>query len=182
MKHYIGNCQPNIDCEKLISDLQLQKVEPFHEFMTLPNNNPYFDDINNQIISLTKAGYNESTVEYTHYKSGTHFSKDIEIEFGKIVKANPLICWISEIKPGKCSPWHWDVNPWEHEHNQLGTVVRFFCFLSKPAPGHIFIVESDAYYYETQGAIYQYPDVRSYHAGTNIGLETKYLLTFTGVR
>jgi hypothetical protein len=89
------------------------------------------------------------------------------------------MCWISEVRPGKCTPWHWDINPWENEHKKLGNIVRYFVFLSKPAPGHIFVTEHDAYYNEAQGSIFQYEDIHSYHAGSNVGLTPKFLLTLT---
>jgi hypothetical protein len=182
MKIYVGNCQPIIDCDQLISSIKTHEVEPFNEFMTLPVGHPYYNAVNDQTVILRNAGYNSNTVEYRHYQSGKHFDKSIEIEFGNIVGAKPLMCWISEIRPGKCTPWHWDVNPWEDEHSKLGEIVRYFCFLSKPSPGHVFLVEKDAYYYEEQGAIYQYPDAHAYHAGTNCGTESKFLFTFTGYR
>ena len=75
-----------------------------------------------------------------------------------------------------------DINPWEKEHEQLGTLVRYFCFLSKPAAGHIFVTADDAYYMEQQGSIYQYADLHSWHAGSNVGLAPKFLLTFTGYK
>jgi hypothetical protein len=180
MKIYKGNCQPAINCDQLILDIVKYHVEPFHGFLSLTDDHPNYNDINDQKVKLEKAGYDASTVEYTHYKSGIHFDKTVETTFGQLVGATPLLCWISEILPGKCSPWHWDVNPWEDEHKKLGTLVRYFCFLSKPAGGHVFVVEDESYYYEEQGSIYQYPDIRAYHAGANIGLTTKYLLTFTG--
>jgi hypothetical protein len=182
MKIYVGNCQSVINCDELISTITNHDVIPFNEFMSLPTDHLYYEDINSQSVSLKNAGYDSSSVEYMHYQSGKHFSTDISEAFGKIVNATPLLCWISEIRPGKCTPWHWDVNPWEHEHKQLGELVRYFCFLSKPAPGHIFVTEHDAYYNELQGAIYQYEDIHSWHAGSNVGLEPKFLLTFTGYK
>jgi hypothetical protein len=63
---------------------------------------------------------------------------------------------------------------------QLGKIVRYFMFVTPPAPGHIFVTDDDAYYNEAQGAIYKYADIHSWHAGTNIGLVPKMLLTLTG--
>jgi len=182
MKLYIGNCQTEFDCNKLIIQLQNQIVKPCHGHMELDSNNPFYKEYVDQTTVLSSAGYNEQTVEYRHYKSGEHFSKDIETSLGRIVEATPLMCWISEIRPGKCTPWHWDINPWEEEQSKLGTLVRFFCFISKPQPGHIFVTEHDAYYNEPQGSIYQYEHIHSWHAGSNIGLTPKFLLTLTAYK
>lgn len=180
MKLYVGNCQDKFDCNKFIQQLQTQQVEPYHSFIKLDPNNPYYDDIQSQNDELEQAGYTSDSVEYRHYQSGTHFDLTYTQLLGEIVGCTPLMCWVSEIRPGKCTPWHWDVNPWEHNHMKQGKLVRYFCFLSKPQPGHIFLTENDAYYNESQGAIYQYESIHSYHAGSNVGLTPKFLLTLTG--
>jgi hypothetical protein len=181
MKSYITQLTESF-CESLISEIKNHKVEPSHGHMALEESNPYYKEYLNQTAMLTSAGYNENTVEYRHYQSGTHFHENYSVAIGSTVGAHPLMCWVSEIRPGKCTPWHWDINPWEKEHEQLGELVRYFCFLSKPAPGHIFVTEHDAYYNEPQGTIYQYNHIHAWHAGTNIGLVPKFLLTFTGYK
>lgn len=179
MKIYIGNCQTKFDCNELINQLQQQTVEPFHGFMKFKSNDLYYDDYVKQTKMLEAAGYNEQSVEYRHYQSGTHFDSKYADMLGELVKATPIMCWVSEIRPGKCTPWHWDMNPWENEHKKLGKLVRYICFLSVPAPGHIFVTEQDAYYNEPQGSIYQYSTIHDWHAGANVGLVSKYLLTLT---
>lgn len=179
MKNYIGNCQHKFNCDELIQHLQIQAVTPNHGHMELDPTNPYYNEYVKQTKILEDAGYNNSTVEYRHYKAGQHFSNDYVTQLGEIVGATPLMCWVSEIRPGKCTPWHWDINPWEDEQKKLGKLVRYFCFLSKPQPGHIFVTEHDAYYNEQQGAIYQYSNLRDWHAGANIGLTPKFILTLT---
>jgi hypothetical protein len=181
MKIYSGKLT-NSFCESLIAEIKTHTVNARHGHMDLEESNPYYIEYINQTSMLQSAGYNEHTVEYRHYQSGVHFHENYAKAIGLAVNAIPLMCWISEIRPGKCTPWHWDINPWEDEHKQLGSIVRYFCFLSKPAPGHIFVTEHDSYYNEPQGTIYQYEDIHSWHAGSNIGLEPKFLLTFTGYK
>lgn len=179
MKLYIGNFD---QASQLLNEIKLHIVEPSHGHMELDLSNPFYNEYVAQTKVLQDAGYNESTVEYRHYQAGKHFDNKYQEALGKLLNATPIMCWVSEIRPGKCTPWHWDINPWEEEHKQLGELVRYFCFLSAPAPGHIFVTEEDAYYNEPQGNVYQYKDIHSWHAGTNIGLVPKYLLTFTGYR
>lgn len=182
MKLYVGNCQSKFDCEALIQSLKKHDVEPFHGFIELDESNPYYKDIESQNFILKQAGYTNDSIEYRHYKSGVHFDNRYAELIGEIVGCVPAMCWISEIRPGKCTPWHWDVNPWEQEHQKQGNIVRYFCFLSSPQPGHIFITEQDAYYNEPQGSIYQYADIHQWHAGSNVGLTPKFLLTLTGIQ
>jgi hypothetical protein len=181
MKLYTGKLTEQL-CESLINELSKHTVEPSHGHMALPKDNPYYNEYLDQTATLKSAGYDEHTVEYRHYQSNVHFHKNYELAIGMAVGAKPLMCWVSEIRPGKCTPWHWDINPWEEEHKKLGEIVRYFCFLSKPAIGHIFVTADDAYYMEEQGTIYQYADLHAWHAGSNVGLETKFLLTFTGYK
>lgn len=177
---YIGNISRIVDCDNLIETLSQHNVEPMHGHMDLDTNSPYYSEYVRQTNILQLAGYNNSTVEYRHYSSGKHFSKDIENTISEYVGCKPIMCWISEIGPGKCTPWHYDINPWEYEHKQLGTLVRYISFISKPNFGHVFVTENNCYYNEMQGNIYQYPDMHTFHAGGNLGLVPKYVLTLTG--
>ena len=181
MKIYIAKLTDSF-CESLIDEIKPHIVDASHGHMDLEESNPYYTEYVNQTSILQSAGYNEHTVEYRHYQSGVHFHENYASAIGLTVNAIPLMCWVSEIRPGKCTPWHWDINPWEEEHKALGTIVRYFCFLSKPAPGHVFVTEHDAYYNEPQGTIYQYENIHSWHAGSNVGLVPKFLLTFTGYK
>ncbi len=110
MKHHIATLGKEV-CEGLIKELSTHIVEPSHGHMELPKDNPYYKDYLNQTEILKSVGYDEHTVEYRHYQSGIHFHKNYELVIGMAVNAKPLMCWVSEIRPGKCTPWHWDINP-----------------------------------------------------------------------
>jgi hypothetical protein len=177
MKHYVGNFHK---CDELINEIKNHTVETFHGHMELDASNPFYNDYVHQTELLKSAGYDDKTVEYRHYQSGIHFSEQYAQLLGKITNCTPIMCWVSEIHPGKCTPWHWDINPWEEEHKKLGDLVRYFMFVTPPAPGHIFVTGEDAYYNEAQGSIYKYSHIHEWHAGTNVGLVPKMLLTLTG--
>jgi hypothetical protein len=180
MKHYVG--KTTFDCNLLIAEITNHSVIPSHGFMPLNSTDLYYDDSVRQTKILEQAGYTPDTVEYRHYKSGFHFGQGYVDQLSLQLNVTPIMCWISEIRPGKCTPWHWDINPWEKEHEKLGELVRYFCFVSSPAPGHIFVTEDDAYYLEDQGSIYQYLHTHECHAGSNVGLGSKFLLTLTAYR
>jgi hypothetical protein len=177
MKQYIGRFD---SCDSIIQEIKSHVVEPYHGHMELDPSNLFYKDYVHQTKLLESAGYNDTTVEYRHYQSGLHFDSKYEQLLGEITNCIPIMCWVSEIHPGKCTPWHWDINPWEQEHKKLGDLVRYFMFVTPPAPGHIFVTEEDAYYNECQGSIYKYSHIHAWHAGTNIGLVPKMLLTLTG--
>jgi hypothetical protein len=177
MKLYIGKLE---NCDELLKEISQHEVAPSHGHLKLSPENAFYEESERQTKMLSSVGYDDTTVEYRHYQSEKHFDKKWAMRIAEIVGATPLMCWVSEIRPGKCTPWHWDINPWENEHKQLGTLIRYFCFVSAPAPGHVFVTESDCYYNEPQGSIYQYEDIHAWHAGSNVGIKPKYLLTFTG--
>jgi hypothetical protein len=181
MKKYIGNLQQYIDCDNIIRELLQHNVEVNHGHMDLPVDNPFYTESVKQTVMLKNAGYDDNTVEYRHYQSGKHFDNNVVDILSSITNTKPLMCWVSEIRPGKCTPMHWDINPWELEHKELGTIIRYICFLSKPEFGHVFVTDTDCYYLEDQGSIFQYSDIHQWHAGTNIGITPKYVLTFTGI-
>jgi hypothetical protein len=176
MKLYIGQFD---QASQLLNEIKQHTVEPSHGHMELDPSNPFYSEYVSQTKMLQDAGYDESTVEYRHYQSGKHFDKKYQEVLGNLVGATPIMCWVSEIRPGKCTPWHWDINPWEEEHKKLGTLVRYFCFISPPTAGHVFVTQDDAYYNEVQGAVYQYSHIHAWHAGTNVGIVPKFFLTLT---
>ena len=180
MKIYKGNISHIINCDLLIETITQYNVEPMHGHMELDESNIYYTEYQKQTNILKNAGYDDKSVEYRHYTSGKHFDKEIENKIADYVGCKPIMCWISEIRPGKCTPWHYDINPWEQEHMKLGKLVRYISFISKPSPGHVFVTETDSYYNEQQGNIYQYQSIHEYHAGANIGLIPKFILTLTG--
>lgn len=186
MKNYIGNCIDRIDCDALINTIKEHNVVPHCGHRTVDLNDEFYQEYSEQASISRDAGYDSTdAVEFRHYYAGQHFDREIAHEFGRIVDAEPIFtlpAYVSEIRPGKMAPWHWDINPMIAEHSKLGELVRFICFISKPKVGQVFMIEEDCFYYEPQGSIYQYPKLESWHAGSNAGLESKFLFTFTGVK
>ena len=60
--------------------------------------------------------------------------------------------------------------------NQVGDKLRYHCHIGKPVPGHIFIAHDRALYNQPQGTTYCWKSRKLWHAGSNVGLEPKYLL------
>jgi hypothetical protein len=74
MKIYVGNCSSHFNCDELIAEIRHHDVPTFHGHMNLDPSNPFYQDSVNQTEMLRNAGYDDHTVEYRHYQSGTHFS------------------------------------------------------------------------------------------------------------
>lgn len=179
MKQYIGNISQDL-CNELMYQCKQHDVNPYRGHMELDPTDKFYKDYLTQTQAALAAGYGDS-VEFRHYYPSQHFSLDFVTEFERIVNTTSLLCFVSEIRPGKCAPWHWDINPWLDTYPS-GQVVRYACFIDTPNPGQAFMIEDDCFYMEQQGNIYQYPSLNSWHAGFNAGLKTKFLFTFTGLR
>lgn len=181
MKLYIGNISADF-CNHLINECVQHNVEPYNGNMDLSPDDLFYEDHLKQKQQANEAGYTKgNSIEFRHYYPNKHFNEEFVFEFEKIVDASCLLCFVSEIRPGKCAPWHWDINPWLNDYPK-GQLVRYVCFVDKPKQGQAFMIEDECFYMEKQGNIYQYPSLDSHHAGFNAGLDTKFLFTFTGLK
>jgi hypothetical protein len=180
MKKYIGSIATDI-CNELIAECSKHTVEPYYGNMNLKPDDKFYKEHLEQKQLAIKAGYVDSnSVEFRHYYPEKHFSLDFVKEFEDATNTKSLLSFVSEIRPGKCAPWHWDINPWLDKY-PAGNIVRYACFIDVPKHGQAFMIEDECFYMEKQGSIYQYPSLYSWHAGFNAGLETKFLFTITGL-
>jgi hypothetical protein len=127
-----------------------------------------------------KAGYDLKQIEWWDYYPGEHFSIDVQTQFANLVNADPLRVFVSEVLPGACVPYHWDVEDKEEEWLKIGSLVRYVCFIDAPKFGHVLILEDQCFYNIQQHELYQWDNYRSHHAGTNCGSEPYYLFHFLG--
>jgi len=132
------------------------------------------------ICTWKKANYDLDNIEWWDYYPGNHFDISVQDKFANLVNAEPLRVFISEVMPGQCVPYHWDVEDHEEEWLKIGPLVRYVCFVDKPKFGHVLIVDQECFYNAEQHQIYQWNNYRDYHAGTNCGSKPYYLFHFLG--
>ena len=132
------------------------------------------------ISTWEKAGYDLNQIEWWDYYPGKHFDISIQDKFADIVNADPMRVFVSEIMPGHCVPYHWDVEDKEEEWLAQGELVRYVCFMDKPQFAHVFLLKDECFYNIEQGTIYQWDHYRDFHAGTNAGEGPYYLFHFLG--
>ncbi len=180
---FIGNIKDWFDCNELISQCLVYQGETHNGHLPLDPNNIKYDSYLMQVKAAEDAGYHtNSAIEFRHFKPGKHFDVKFVELFSDYVKATPIVIFVSEIKPGRMAPWHYDIDPFEEENSKKGEIVRFHLHLSEPKPGHIFILEDTAFYNIPQGNVYQWGDINAWHAGSNCGMVPKYLFNFKGYR
>jgi len=183
MKQFIGKIDISY-CVDAINQCKKHTVEPFNGNRTLNPNEEFYEDHLEQKRLAEVAGYTKGdSIEFRHYFPKIHFDIKFVDEFCKVAEIEYLdpFSFISEIRPGKCAPWHWDINPIFTKYDPK-ELVRFVCFIDQPKPGQAFMLEDECFYMEDQGSIYKYPNPKSYHAGFNAGLKTKFLFTITGLQ
>lgn len=178
---FVGNILDIFDCDKLISQAIQHLGETHTGHLQLPKNHPEYENFILQDRLSKQAGYDTNgAIEFRHFKPEVHFDKEFVDIFSDYVKATPLVVFVSEIKPGRMAPWHFDIDPNEEENKKKGQLVRYHLHLSKPSDGHVFIIDKEVFYNIPQGNVYQWTNVSDWHAGTNCGLIPKYLFSFKG--
>lgn len=178
---YIGNCNHLIDWEKLVNELNHIAPEytgPRHD---VGHNVPGVDEVG---IPLRNAGYKFVTeggsLGWDMFMPDKQFDRKIVEIFMEYVGLESYVnAWISRVKPGNVAAWHWDVTDDENTLNKTDH-KRFHVHISKPQPGHVFILEDNILYGREQGDTFQWPSRKSWHAGANCGLVPKYQFNIWG--
>lgn len=140
------------------------------------------DSYHSIMTTWIDAKYDLSKIQWYDYYPGEHFDIDIQNKFAKLVNAKPCRVFVSEVWPGRCVPYHWDVEDKEDEWLKEGNLVRYVCFMEKPKFGHVLILEDQCFYNVKQHEVYRWDSYKSHHAGTNAGSEPYYLFHFLGIQ
>ena len=137
-----------------------------------------------EIINTWKdAGYKLNNIEWWDYYPGEHFDISVQDKFAKLVNAEPRRVFISEVMPGRCVPYHWDVEDHEDEWIANGDrLVRYVCFIDKPTVAQSLILKDECFHLVPQHEVYRWDHYRDYHAGTNAGVGPYYLCHFVGAQ
>jgi hypothetical protein len=177
MIKYIGICD-TINWDNFIDSLKDQKpayIGPRHRIGDVKAIG--IDDV---LIEWEKAGHvlwdKGGNAKWDMFLPDINFDRSIAEKFTEWCGLTDYTnIWVSRVTPGNMAPWHWDVT--DHELTlQKENHVRFHCHIGRPEPGHVLIVEDQCFYNQPQGAVYQWPGRRSWHAGGNLGFNPKYLL------
>jgi hypothetical protein len=180
MSKYFGNCSDAIDWDDVIS--HLEDNEPAHRFEGKLNTN--VDIRNNKgtpennhehyiLDSWREKNFSFDKINWSSFSVGKHYDKGLENRVGNILKGEILSSWISKVNPGDCCPAHWDLD--SNVDTPLDKLVRFHIHMSAPAPGQIFVIETEFFCNNKQGDIFLWDSRRQYHASANCSFEPAYL-------
>jgi hypothetical protein len=188
MKHakFIGNFSNIVNCEKILNQVKQKDGHKKTGKSPYGKNTILTQELESGIDEFfsrwKKAGYYDGdSVEWINFYPDQDFDKTLlEILFDTI-GVTPKNIWISSIQPGKCVPWHWDIETKSKEWENEGTLVRYSLFLDQPEIGQIFILQNDCFHMCDQGSVYKWNLWNDYHIGVNVGFSQKYMLHIVGV-
>jgi hypothetical protein len=174
---YIGNCADIIDWNKVIKDCENTLPEYVGPSHSRKDNLPGLDNIINRWdIAGYKLARDGGSIEWDMFIPGKQFDQSVVNKFCDFVGISSYkTAWVSRVNVGRTTALHWDVHDDEETLSKLPDPLRFHCHIGKPTPGHILLLESHCLYWQKQGATYQWPSRKSWHAGGNAGLSPKYL-------
>lgn len=180
MIEYIGNSMQVIDWDEVINTVKDQTpsyIGPSHKREdNIPGLDEVFDIWDRVGYKLLKDG---GTVGWDMFLPDVNFDRSIVEKFADFVGLEDYnSAWISRINPGNFAAYHWDVHDNEEELSKLPDVKRWHCHIGKPEWGHVFCASDKCFYNQEQGATYVWHDRKLWHAGSNCGLEPKYLFNF----
>jgi hypothetical protein len=185
--YYIGNYSSEVDCDSIVHQIKNQEghyktsAKPYGDNMQLS------PELTNEAMTMyaawEEAGYTKTDIiEWINYYPKKHFDDTVLNSLYKILKINPKNVWISSIRPGKCVPWHWDIEDHADEWSKEGELVRYTLYLDDSKLGHTFVVGDRALYMIPKGDMYEWDKWNDYHLGFNCGFEQKYILHIVGVK
>jgi hypothetical protein len=178
MTLYLGNFQNQIDITQILSEIKNSKGDRrVFDGSYFDMTKPGFDII---LDNWKKSDYQLSMIEWFNYYSGIHFNKIHSELFGSIFNAEPIKVWISEIRPGKCFPYHWDAD-YDTKKYIEDKMVRYQMFIEDYKIGHFFVLDDITLVGYKSGDVYKWKDYRVWHAGGNIGFESKFIFNFLGI-
>jgi hypothetical protein len=185
---YIGSTEGLIDWDEIVTICKNSQDGDFNSVKTVVDrsegswqDNPELLGSYREVIELWhNAGYDLEQIEWYDYYPGTHFDIEVQNKFAELVNVIPRRTFVSEVYPGRCVPYHWDVEDNEKEWLEQGDLVRYACFMDKPQFGHVFILEDECFYNAKQHDVIEWANYRDWHAGTNCGSEPWYLFHMLG--
>ena len=187
MTKYLGTTKDLIDWDSIIANIQ-PRTGDYNSVKSVVDrsesnwaDDPALLGSYHEIIGTwQRANYDLTNIEWWDYYPGQHFDISVQDKFASIVNADPLRVFVSEVMPGPCAPYHWDVEDHEEEWLALGPLIRYVCFMDRPHFGNVFMLKEECFYLTEQHSIYEWDHYRDYHAGTSCGTHPQYLFHFLG--
>lgn len=177
MSKYIGNSSDLINWNSVINEIKDLPGNIIDLSKIWNESTPEYFEI---IETLKNSDADLETVQWINYYPGTDFNKDIVDIFSNYISVIPIRSWISKVNPGYYVPYHWDVDDKKEEYLKLGNLKRFTCFITEPSLGQILMIDTEYFFNQEKGSVYEWNNYNDWHASTNASYSPKYLFHFLG--
>jgi hypothetical protein len=174
------------DCEALVSELNIDRghyktaEKPYGTDVTLSDN--IQQSVDQMMQQWQHGGYfTNDSVEWINFYPGEHFNDSHVTKVAEQLNVTPKNVWVSAIRPGKCVPYHWDIETEADKWAAEGNLVRYTIFLETGKVGQVFIVGNKCFHMISQGTIYRWDKWDEYHLGFNCGFADKYVMHIVGI-
>ena len=190
MTKYLGTTKDLIDWDSIIADIRPRTGDHNTVSSVVDRSesnwadNPTLLGSYHEIISTwQRADYDLTNIEWWDYYPGQHFDISVQEKFADLVNADPLRVFVSEVMPGQCAPYHWDVEDKGAEWlKKYGMLYRYTCCIDVPRTGSVLIVDDHCLYDFKQGDIFEWDSYRNYHSAANGGEHTQYYFHMLGYK
>jgi len=186
MLEKVGNFEKIFDCNALVELCKKADGKKLDSSVMKSIQNTHSEKIvsyyNDLFITWENCGYDLSSFEWYNYYPDIDYPSSITKNFGDIFGLIPKRDWISEIKPGKTAPYHWDIDDKHSDWQQEGNLVRYSVFIGKPTFGHTLCFDNESFYKIEQGSVILWNHYLDYHGAANCGAESFYLYHCLGIR
>jgi len=190
-KKYIGNTINLIDWDIVIENLSKIKGEfrgyetPYERETSLESTELEYDYLRSPDNEIEQTYSKiQDVIEFYTFTPGKDYETVIHNKLEELIKCQIFTSWISKVDPGKCVAPHIDDEEiyWAQSKFKREQLVRYHVHISKPYLGAAFMIDSDCYYMEEQGSVYEWEDIAEIHCSMNAGTRPKYILHVIGVK
>lgn len=185
MSKYVGNISDIVDLDKLITHLEdttpsiIVRADMINNKVNDPSYPTYPGEVehDNAVLAMwNNANYDFKSAWWHLYRSGDHYSLEVEQQFCDFLNIDLNWTSIFKIDPGCTAPLHREAGP----NVNVEKEVRYFCQLNHSTPGHVLVVEDETFSNLNAGDLYKWDSVTQLHAASNCGLTPVYYIFVQG--
>jgi hypothetical protein len=167
----VGNTSELIDWPIILNKLRTLNGNELPEFNKV---NIHYQKML-ELFNSSKT--NRSNMQWINFYPNVHYDQHIDNKICNFLgHTNWARAWISEVRPGKIVPWHYDFDDNEKQFLSTGKLVRYSIKLTDQI-GHVAIVGNNVLSGEI-GDVFKWNDHRDWHGSLNCSSVSKFQYNF----
>jgi hypothetical protein len=161
-----GNTSQLLNWLDIIDNLKIKKGKELPEF---DKENIHYKKMTNLFSSTS----NFNNMQWINYYPSIHYDQEIDkLICNFLGHTDYARAWISEVRPGKVVPWHYDFDDNEKEYLTKNKVVRYSIKITEDR-GHISVVGNHLLT-GILGDVFKWNDHRDWHGSLNCSYVSKF--------